>query len=96
MVRPVVRVDPYVQLNPLAPFSERFTVQNGGNFSIHEVKVDCTVLNATSDLHVIYENSQLSKYWYRREMTAGDSETVDCPVDSVERRRKVGLGSHSI
>jgi hypothetical protein len=84
LVRPVVRVDPYIRLNPNSPFSERFKVENDGYFSIYDVEFNCRIVKATtfsgSSVHdiVFKETSR-----YRKSIVPADSVTMDCPVDET-------------
>ena|ERR1022692_4859007 len=51
VVKPVVHVEPYIQLDPSSPFSERFKVSNDGLFAIYDVDYSCRVISAVTGNH---------------------------------------------
>lgn len=85
VVRPVVKVDPYLQYDPSNPFSERFRVLNDGLFAIYDVEFKCDVIKATSvvgqkPFGEIDHSSILLTNSYRKVIEAADSTTIDCPL----------------
>jgi hypothetical protein len=86
VLRPVVHVDPYIQLDPTSPFSERFKVSNDGFFSIYDVQVRCIILNAAVTRGGGVENTTVTNYGIdRKVLEAADSTTVDCALDRFVR-----------
>ena len=80
-MRPVVHVDPYLQLNPASPFSERFKVSNDGFFSVYDIDVDCRIVKAVTTRGGTVSNVDLFNYGgYRKVIKAADSTTIDCPL----------------
>jgi hypothetical protein len=79
ILRPAVRIDPYVQLDPTYPFSERFKVGNEGYFSVHDVEVSCQVIKAMTRGHVQLDSISLHAE-YRPALESGESTTIDCPL----------------
>ena len=87
-VKPVVHVDPYIQLDPDTPFSERFKVSNDGLFAIHDVDFGCSIAKATFlnnqlpagqvvGIHILLPDN------YRKVIEAAGSTTVDCPLSDI-------------
>jgi hypothetical protein len=87
IVKPIIHIEPYLQLDPSNPFSERFRISNDGFFAIHDVTFDCILDRATflkdglpegelSAFHLAGINS------YRKIIEAADSTTTDCPLNT--------------
>jgi hypothetical protein len=86
VVRPDVRVEPYIQLDPSSPFSERFKVSNNGYFEIYDVDSSCGIISANTDKNQVFKNGLVdSGSGYRNVLGAGDSTTVDCPLSKYVR-----------
>lgn len=84
LVRPVVHIDPFIQLDPSSPFSERFKVANDGLFAIYDVYFSCHITKAmlypaghVTDIGIIGPNK------YRKVIEAADSTTIDCPLSQA-------------
>jgi hypothetical protein len=83
LVRPVVRVEPYIQLDPSNPFSERFKLSNEGNFSIRDVSYFCYVKSAKGPGFDIDDMRIVKNFGYQKTMIAGISTTIDCPLSNI-------------
>jgi hypothetical protein len=88
VLRPVIHVDPYTQLNPDSPFSERFHVANDGIFGVNDVTFGCLVINVKREFGggggVTHESQNLISASPGYIDTLGSS-TVDCPYDRAIR-----------
>lgn len=83
IVRPVLHVDPYVQLDPASPFSERFKVSNDGFFAIYDVDVRCHIIKTvTADGRIVGDVTLVHFGSYRKVIEAATSATIDCPLTS--------------
>jgi hypothetical protein len=86
ILKPVVHVDPYIQLNPDSPFSERFKVSNDGFFPIYDVEFRCVVIKATAVMNQVPAREIDNVYLtiptnFRKVIDAAASTTIDCPFD---------------
>jgi hypothetical protein len=82
ILKPNVHVDPYIRLNPSSPFSERFKLSNDGYFGIYDVQYDCTLAWAKTD-HGLVVHDALIRGRYGASIEAGQSISIDCPLDNV-------------
>jgi hypothetical protein len=83
VVKPVVHVEPYAELDSSSMFSERFKVSNDGYFSVYDVDAICTVLAAQSGTIIMNDIFQ-GVQKYRKELEAGGgSTTIDCPFSNL-------------
>jgi hypothetical protein len=83
VVKPVVHVEPYAELDSSSMFSERFKVSNDGYFSVYDVDATCTVLAAQSGTIIMNDIFQ-GVQKYRKELEAGGgSTTIDCPFSNL-------------
>jgi len=97
LLKPNVQIDPYVQLNPDSPFSERWKITNANQlFDIYDVSLGCDVVNARTEGQVrgsVTESIVASSTPYIKKIAAGTSATADCPLDrliKVTNSRYVG------
>jgi hypothetical protein len=81
--KPVVRVDPYLELDSSSPFSERFKVSNEGYFSIYDVDATCTILDAQVGRMRFSDIYHEAKKYSRELEGGGGSTTVDCPFSNM-------------
>jgi hypothetical protein len=86
-VRPVVHVEPYVQLNPGSPFTERFKVSNDGNLDINDLKFECFIslrseTNSVKDLRA-WNNLLDADPPYVKTIVASGTTTIGCPIDRM-------------
>jgi hypothetical protein len=84
-VKPVIHVDPYIRLDPLSPFSERFKVSNDGYLPIYNVDSTCSVTRTQTTNHVYFDDDMIKDEGggYRNIFEAASSMTVDCPFQQV-------------
>jgi hypothetical protein len=83
VIRPVVRVQPYIQLDPSSPFSERFELSNDGLFAIHDVESSCQVIYANTVNHQWVKDVTFPSHRsYSKTIEAADSTSIDCPVST--------------
>jgi hypothetical protein len=88
VVKPVVHVDPYIQLDPLTPFSERFKVSNDGYLSIYNIDASCYIGEAKTSAIVGLHGATMLKNILitsrrRQILEPGNSMTINCPVDQI-------------